>query len=91
LEAKSIPIKDTFLIGMKKHLHNSGQKVYKANDKMAEKLSRIIRENESSKSEATKKIIHDIKKQLLEISKSKNKPDISFMNFLFVRKGGIIL
>jgi hypothetical protein len=78
LEAKSIPIKDTFLIGMKKHLHTSGQKVYKANDKMAEKLSRIIRENESSKSEATKKIIQDIKKQFVEISKSKNKPDISF-------------
>ena len=78
LEEKSIPIRDTFLIGMKKHLHSSGQKVYKANDKMAEKLSRIIRENESSKSEATKKIIQDIKKQLVEISKSKNKPDISF-------------
>lgn len=78
LEEKSIPIRDTFLIGMKKHLHSSGQKVYKANDKMAEKLSRIIRENESSKSEATKKIILDIKKQLVEISKSKIKPDISF-------------
>src|SRR5690554_2507822 len=36
LEEKSIPIRDTFLIGMKKHLHSSGQKVYKANDKMAE-------------------------------------------------------
>ena len=78
LEEKSIPISDTFLIGMKRYLHSSGQKVYKANDKMAEKLSRIIRENESSKSEATKKIIQDIKKQLVEISKSKNKPDISF-------------
>lgn len=78
LEEKSIPISDTFLIGMKKHLHSSGQKVYKANDKMAEKLSRIIRENESSKSEATKKIIQEIKKQLVEISKAKNKPDISF-------------
>jgi len=78
LAEKSIPVNDPFLKGMKKHLHSSGQKVYKANDKMAEKLSRIIRENESSKSEATKKIIQDIKKQLVEISKSKNKPDISF-------------
>jgi len=93
LEEKSIPIKDTFLIGMKKHLHSSGQKVYKANDKMAEKLSRIIRENESSKSEATKKIIQEIKKQLVEISKSTDKPDISFeletateINILFDRK-----
>jgi hypothetical protein len=78
LEEKSIPVNDSFLKGMKNHLYNSGRKVYKANDKMAEKLSRIIRENESSKSEATKKIIQEIKKQLVEISKSKNKPDISF-------------
>ncbi len=63
---------------MKKHLHSAGQKVYKANDKMAEKLSRIIRENESSKSEATKTIIQEIKKQLVEISKTKKKPEISF-------------
>lgn len=78
LEEKSIPVSDRFLIEMKRHLHSSGQKVYKANDKMAEKLSRIIRENESSKLEATKKIIQGIKKQFVEISKSKNKPDISF-------------
>lgn len=78
LEEKSIPVNDQFLKGMKKHLHGSGQKVYKANDKMAEKLSRIIRENESSKSEATKSIIQEIKKQLVEISKTRRKPDISF-------------
>lgn len=78
LEEKSIPVTDSFLKGMKKHLHSSGQKVYKANDKMAEKLSRIIRENGSSKSEATKNIIQEIKKQLVEISKIKKKPDISF-------------
>lgn len=78
LEEKSIPVNDSFLKGMKNHLYNSGRKVYKANDKMAEKLSRIIRENESSNSEATKKIIQEIKKQLVEISKSKKKPEISF-------------
>lgn len=78
LEEKAIPVNDPFLKGMKKHLHSSGQKVYKANDKMAEKLSRIIRENESSKSEATKNIIQKIKKQLIEISKAKAKPEISF-------------
>lgn len=78
LEYKSIPVSDPFLKGMKKHLHGAGQKVYKANDKMAEKLSRIIRENESSKSEATKTIIQEIKKQLVEISKTKQKPEISF-------------
>lgn len=78
LEEKSIPVNDPFLKGMKKHLHSSGQKVYKANDKMAEKLSRIIRESESSKSEATKNIIQEIKKQLVEVSKTKRKPEISF-------------
>ena len=78
LEEKAIPVNDTFLKGMKKHLHGSGQKVYKANDKMAEKLSRIIRENESSNFEVTKKIIQEIKKQLVDISKTKKKTDTSF-------------
>lgn len=93
LEEKSIPVSDPFLKGMKKHLHGAGQKVYKANDKMAEKLSRIIRENESYKSEATKTIIQEIKKQLVEISKIKKKPEISFeletenvINITFERK-----
>ncbi|MDG4945743.1 DUF3375 domain-containing protein [Weeksellaceae bacterium KMM 9713] len=78
LEEKSIPVSDPFLKGMKRHLHNSGQRVYKANDKMAEKLSRIIRESETSKSEAIKTTIQEIKKQLVEISKTKKKPEISF-------------
>jgi len=78
LEEKAIPVNDSFLKGMKNHLYNSGRKVYKANDKMAEKLSRIIRENENSNSEATKKIIQEIKKQLVKISKTKRKPEISF-------------
>ncbi len=78
LEDKGISVKDLFLKGMKNHLWTSGQKVYKANDKMAEKLSRIIRENEASKSEVTKNIIQEIKKSLLEISKSNKKPEISF-------------
>ncbi len=78
LEAREIEVTDYFLKGMKKHLHSSGQKVSKANDKMAEKLSRIIRENETSKSEVTKSIIQDIKKSLIELSKAKIKPDVSF-------------
>lgn len=78
LDEKAIPVNDSFLKGMKNHLYNSGRKVYKANDKMAEKLSRIIRENESSNSEATKKTIQEIKKQLIEISKTNKKTEISF-------------
>ncbi len=93
LEEKSIPINDPFLKGMKKYLHYSGQKVYKANDKMADKLSRIIRESESSKSELTKKIIQDIKKSLVQINSKKLNSDISFelednqeINLTFERK-----
>ena len=78
LEDKGIVVNDLFLKGMKKHLHLSGQKVYKANDKMAEKLSRIIRETETSKAEATISIIQEIKKVLLEINKTKKRPRLSF-------------
>lgn len=78
LEHKSIPVNDLFLRSMKKHLHSSGQKVYKANDKMAEKLSRIIRENEDMNSLATKNTISDIKKLLIEASHQPGSPSISF-------------
>lgn len=78
LENKEITTNDFFLKGMKKHLHTSGQKVYKANDKMAEKLSRIIRENENSKYEITKNVVQEIKTLLIDLSKKKQKPDISF-------------
>ncbi|MDR0681683.1 MAG: DUF3375 domain-containing protein [Dysgonamonadaceae bacterium] len=78
LSGKGISINDRFLEGMKKHLYLSGKKVYKANDKMAEKLSRIIRENEISKNEYAKKIIQEIKTLLIDASKIKKNPDFSF-------------
>jgi hypothetical protein len=78
LKEREIPVDDFFLKGMKKHLHTFGQKVYKANDKMAEKLSRIIGENEKSKSEVTKNTIREIKKSLIELGRLRKKPDISF-------------
>lgn len=79
LEEKNIEITDVFLKDMKRHLFDSGQKVYRTNDKMAEKLSRIIRETEITKTEVTKNLIQEIKKILLEVSKTKIKksPDIS--------------
>ena len=92
LENKHIQANDVFLKDVKRHLFNSGQKVSKTNDKMAEKLSRIIRESETSKTEITKNIIQEIKKLLLETSKRKTKPDISFeieeieINLPFERK-----
>ena len=45
---------------------------------MAEKLGRIIRENEASQAALTKTIIQDIKKSLLTLNKQNAKPDVSF-------------
>ena len=78
LQQKNIAVNDTFLRSMKNHLYYSGEKVSKANDKMAEKLSRIIRETENSDSEATKAILSEIKKLLIDISRRSEVPDISF-------------
>lgn len=73
LERKGIPIHDVFLKSMKKHLHTSGQKVYKANDKMADKLSRIIRENRADRVELTKQVVQEIKTILIDLSKEPRK------------------
>ena len=78
LQQKNIVVNDTFLRSMKNHLYYSGEKVSKANDKMAEKLSRIIRETENSDSEATKATLSEIKNLLIDISKRSEVPDISF-------------
>lgn len=77
LNEKGININDTFLKGMKNYLHISGKKVYQANDKMAEKMSLIIRENSHSDKELTNKVIQEIKSHLTEISKTKKIPEIS--------------
>lgn len=77
LTEKNIQIKDTFLKGMKNYLHTAGNKVYKANDKMAEKLSRIIREGNNAEKELTNKVIQEIKNYLTEISKTKKQPNLS--------------
>ena len=79
LSQKEIEIQDAYLKNMKKHLHAAGQKVYKANDKMADKLSKVIRETQISNAKATKKTIQDIKKSLIKISQQKDAPDISLI------------
>ncbi|KAA6328368.1 hypothetical protein EZS27_022727 [termite gut metagenome] len=78
LEEKEIYVNDSFLKNMKQHLYDSGRKVYKTNDKMAEKLSRIIRENDVSKAEVTKNVIQEIKNLLIHVNKKKGKPDFAF-------------
>lgn len=77
LKERNIESRDTFLQNMVAYLYESGRKVYQTNDKMADKLSRIIRENEASKSDIVKHIVQEIKNTLIEISKKNRKPDIS--------------
>ena len=83
LKEKNIDSGDTFLQNMVEYLYESGRKVYQTNDKMADKLSRIIRENEKSRSDVSKRIVQVIKNTLIEISKKGLKPDLS----LFVDDG----
>ena len=77
LKDKNIDSGDTFLQNMVEYLYESGRKVYQTNDKMADKLSRIIRENEMSRSDASKKVVQEIKNTLIEISKKGQRPDVS--------------
>ena len=77
LKEKNIDINDAFLQNMVEYLYESGRKVYQTNDKMADKLSRIIRENELLRTDTAKRVVHEIKNTLIEISKKGQKPDIS--------------
>ena len=77
LQDRDIANDDRFLQNMVSHLYESGRKVYQTNDKMADKLSHIIRENDAARSDAAKRIVQEIKNSLIEISKAKGKPDIS--------------
>ncbi len=77
LADRQIDSRDMFLKEIKRHLFDAGEKVSKTNDRMSEKLSLIIRQNEQSNVEATKQIIKDIKKLLIEASQNKEKSDAS--------------
>lgn len=77
LQKRNITNDDRFLQNMISHLYEAGRKVYQTNDKMADKLSHIIRENDVSRSDAAKCIVQEIKNSLIKISKTKNKPNIS--------------
>ena len=77
LEERGIENNDPFLRNMVSNLYASGKKVYQSNDKMAKKLSHIIRENDESRADLTKQIIQEIKNKLIEIAKTGKKPDIS--------------
>lgn len=77
LDKRNIDSKDKFLKEMKKHLFDAGEKVSKTNDRMSEKLSLIIRNNGSSDTQATKQVINDIKKLLLNTTQNKERNNAS--------------
>lgn len=78
LDNRHIDVHDFFLKDIILYLFNAGQNVCRTNDRMAEKLSRIIRQNEQSDYSVTKQTINDIKKMLIGISKRRETPDIGF-------------
>ena len=77
LDKRNIDSKDKFLKEMKKHLFDAGEKVSKTNDRMSEKLSLIIRNNGNSDTQATKQVINDIKKMLLNTAHNKERNNTS--------------
>lgn len=79
LAERNIASKDKFLKDIKKHLFDAGEKVSKTNDRMSEKLSQIIINNNSN-IQATKQVINDIKKLLLNTTQNKerNKASLSY-------------
>lgn len=79
LQEKSIEIDDDFLLGIKNNLFETGLQVYRSNDKMAEKVSNIIRESDSLNKESLKKLLAEIKNLLIQSSKLSNAPDISII------------
>lgn len=76
LDKRNIDSKDMFLKDIKKHLFDAGEKVSKTNDRMSEKLSQIIINN-NSKIQATKQVINDIKKLLLNTTQNKERNNAS--------------
>ena len=77
LDKRNIDSKDKFLKEMKKPLFDAGEKVSKTNDRMSEKLSLIIRNNGNSDTQATKQVINDIKKLLLNTTQNKERNNAS--------------
>ena len=77
LAERNILSKDKFLKDIKKHLFDAGEKVAKTNNRMTEKLSQIIRNNDNSEAQAVKQVINDIKKQLLNTTQNRERSNAS--------------
>lgn len=82
LSKKEIQYEDIFLKKMKTYLYKNGQKVYSANDRLAQKLSKIISEKEIKERIQIKKTIGRIKELYMEITAAAAKTDLGLtLNF----------
>jgi len=77
LEEKELVLDGEFLVGIKNHLFETGLQVYRANDKMATKVSTIIRERNSLDRENLKSLITEVKNLLVKSSRGFQRPDFS--------------
>lgn len=76
LQQRDINFTDSFLRRIKKHLHTAGNRVYETNDKMTEKLTRIIGEKQDIERGKVKTILEEIKNNLAKLADNNITPDI---------------
>jgi hypothetical protein len=74
LEDRGMPTDQPFLHNIKSMLLQQGRQVYEANDRMAEKLSRIISEKEITRHRRLRQQIASIKERVLEFVEEDNIP-----------------
>jgi len=77
LEEKGIEENDPFLRKIKKYLHLAGAKVHDANDKLAEKLSRVIKDRTYSQRKAIDQSLRRITSLLSQIHSTDEMPVFS--------------
>ncbi len=76
LDERSISYDDVFLRKMKNYLYKAGQKVSEANDRMSDKLSRVISEKELAERIKVKASINRIKELALKFIERDELPSI---------------
>ncbi len=74
LQDRSIEADETFLQNIKSMLLQQGKSVYDANDKMAEKLSRIITEKEIARHRRLRQQISNIKELVFDLMEEEHVP-----------------
>lgn len=79
LNERNISYDENFLRKLKTYLHHYAQRVYESNDRMAEKLSRIIMENERYERRKIKETIGSIKEAVLQIANQESTPDFGLV------------